>query len=354
MSSSSLIRPIRIVIFSRTFAPAIGGLENMAVGLARELSLLGCNVSVVTDVQCPAEMDVGLGYRVIRTSQAVVRWRAFRSADVVLMMNISLHGVFSTLATGVPVVASHQSCYFVKGAKNALEKIKRACMHFMTNVSCSRYTASQFNALSLVIPNAIGTAFDGVRPVASSVQRDFVFCGRLVSDKGVDISMSALALVLKDYPDASLTIVGDGPERENLEGLSNKLGIADSTRFVGAMRGSALVDELQRHLCLLVPSVWEEPFGIVALEGVACCRTMIVANRGGLPEAAGPCGVIVEPVAAAFAEAMRDVCAQRETDSLPGEPTRVERNKHLARHSMPRIASKYLGVLSDAAKSRSR
>ena len=48
---------------------------------------------------------------------------------------------------------------------------------------------------------------------------------------------------------------------------------------------------MNRHRVMVVPSIWEEPFGIVALEGLACGCEVVIARSGGLPEATGPFGV---------------------------------------------------------------
>lgn len=58
---------------------------------------------------------------------------------------------------------------------------------------------------------------------------------RLVSWKRVDRAISALPGVLQDYPDSVLMVVGDGPERRQLEQLAESLGVRDHIRFVGAV-----------------------------------------------------------------------------------------------------------------------
>ncbi len=59
------------------------------------------------------------------------------------------------------------------------------------------------------------------------------------------------------------------------------------------MRGDALARLLNRHRVLVVPSRWEEPFGIVALEGAACGCVVVGTRSSGLVEAIGPCGPLV-------------------------------------------------------------
>ena len=58
---------------------------------------------------------------------------------------------------------------------------------------------------------------------------------RLVSWKCVDRAISALPGVLQAHPDSVLIVVGDGPDRERLEGLAETLGVRDHIRFAGAV-----------------------------------------------------------------------------------------------------------------------
>lgn len=65
--------------------------------------------------------------------------------------------------------------------------------------------------------------------------RSLIFTGRITPGKRVDVLIQAFAQVTHRYPDATLTLVGDGSERENMEKLTALLGIAEKVRFVGAI-----------------------------------------------------------------------------------------------------------------------
>lgn len=339
---------MNICIFSRAFYPAVGGLERIAQILATEFSAAGHAVEVVTDTAAVSLSDDGqFPFRIARTRRYRERVRVFARSDVLLSMNISLHGLVAALPAGIPVVATHQSCYEAKGLRSlVLENLKRFAMHFVTNISCSSYVANQFKAKSAAIPNAYDAHLFVQPATPFDRDRDFVFCGRLVSDKGADVCVRAFANVLKEIPDASLTVVGMGPERDSLQEMAENLGTAGCVRFTGALRGAELVGELQKHACMVVPSLWEEPFGIVALEGIACCDTVIVSKRGGLPEAVGNCGLVVEPSVEELATAMLSVVrARRDGVRLPGQPDDKTRAAHLARHTPESVARQYLDVI---------
>src|SRR5690606_40338743 len=88
-----------------------------------------------------------------------------------------------------------------------------------------------------------------------------------------------------------LTIIGDGPEAPVLKALAVKYGLEHKVDFKGSLQGKELVDCLNQHKLILVPSRWEEPFGNVALEGMACGCIPVVSDGGGLAEAVGHAGL---------------------------------------------------------------
>lgn len=300
-------------------------------------------ISEVDDQQYPFKITRKHGYQ--------SRVQAFKRADAVLFMNVSLHGMRAAVASGTPIIFSHHGIYRGRGVVGRfLALIKRQLTWFYPNISVSHFVAGNIPAASVVIPNAYDDVLfkQPLRPVRA---RDFVFCGRLVSDKGADVCINGFASVIQSEPSSTLTIVGDGPEGAALHALAQRLGVAGQIRFTGALSGQALVAELQRHACMVVPSLVEEGFGLVALEGIACCDTVIVSRRGGLPEAVGACGLVVEPSVAELGDAMLAVARARRVGAhLPGQPDTRTRAAHLARHTSAVVTQRYLDVLLQAVR----
>lgn len=346
---------MKICMFSRAFYPAVGGLERIAQILATQATAYGHKVEVVTDTPGLSDVDdQQFPFKITRTNEYRIRVQAFKRADAVLFMNVSLHGMLAAIAAGVPIIFSHHGIYRGRGlVGKLLELLKRQLTWFYPNISVSRFVAHNMPAASVVIHNAYDNALFK-QPAHPARVHDFVFCGRLVSDKGADVCVRAFARVLESVPDSMLTIVGDGPERQALQGLAQNLGITAQVRFTGALNGQELVTELQHHTCMVVPSLWEEPFGIVALEGIACCDTVIVARRGGLPEAVGDCGLVVEPTVEEMTTVMISIAkARRSGAALPGQVNEETRNIHLARHMPVAVTRQYLDVVEQAILRRS-
>src|SRR6185295_7293475 len=119
--------------------------------------------------------------------------------------------------------------------------------------------------------------------------------------------------------------------------------------FTGSISHEAIAQRLAEHRILIAPSLYHEPFGVVALEGIACGCVVIGSSGGGLPEAIGPCGRTFpngdeHALAATIAELLGDPdsCARM----LEGAA------EHLAEHTIRRVAERYLAVLERAAQGR--
>ena len=112
----------------------------------------------------------------------------------------------------------------------------------------------------------------------------FVYCGRLSREKGVDLLIRAFARALYAVPDAQLRIVGDGPELSTLEDLVETLDAGDSVAFAGRVTHQGVEAELTEAWALVAPSVWAEPFGLIALEAAVHGVPVIASATGGLAE----------------------------------------------------------------------
>lgn len=341
---------MKVCIYSKPFYPAIGGLEQIAKILALEFQAMRVATEVVTDTK-NQELEENFSFEITRTTSFFQRYKAFRRSDVVLFMNFTFSGVPIALLARRPLIISNHGIYRARSSLKvrALDSLKRQLTRLLFNISVSTFVARKMPSRSVVIPNAYDNeTFGNFSPNKSL---DFVFCGRLVSEKGVAIAIGALMLVAKQFPLTNMTIIGDGPERVSLEIYVRHLGLTKNVHFTGSLLGQILVSKLKQHMCMIIPSLCEEAFGIVALEGISCCKTIISSNRGGLPEAVGKCGILVEPTVEKFSVAMLQVLESRDETSIAGEPTAEQRSKHLAKHSTRSVALRYLRILKLAAKS---
>ncbi|MCB0736732.1 MAG: N-acetyl-alpha-D-glucosaminyl L-malate synthase BshA [Bacteroidetes bacterium] len=98
--------------------------------------------------------------------------------------------------------------------------------------------------------------------------------------KRVEDAIYAFQKIREKMP-AKLLLVGDGPERSNMESLCRKLKLCDDIRFLGKV--NSVEDVLSISDLFLLPSE-SESFGLAALEAMACECPVVSSNAGGLPE----------------------------------------------------------------------
>lgn len=98
--------------------------------------------------------------------------------------------------------------------------------------------------------------------------------------KRIEDAIYAFEIILKHTP-AKLLLIGDGPERHNMEELCRRLDLCQEVRFLG--KQDAIEEILAVADLFLMPS-GSESFGLAALEAMACEVPVISTNIGGLPE----------------------------------------------------------------------
>jgi len=330
---------VNILFCSVPYRPSVGGIETVSALLAERFHGLGHEVVLVT--MTPDSGPQTEPWRIVRRPSAPQLLSLVRRADVVFHNNISLRLAWPLLLLRRPWVVAHHTWIPAAGLS---ARIKRAVLRHARHIAVSRAIAASLPVASTLVPNPYDDALF-VQQTGAVQTGELVFVGRLVSDKGVDRLLDALGVLARRGRVARLTIVGDGPEAEPLRRQAERLGIAGQVDFAGRRTGGALVATLNAHRVLVVPSVWEEPFGVVVLEGLACGCVALVTRSGGLPDAAGNCGLVVpkdDPTALAdgIAALLDDPAAQARM--------RAGVASHLARHTRERVAADYLQVLQDA------
>lgn len=129
-----------------------------------------------------------------------------------------------------------------------------------------------------------------------SVQRsteEILFVGRLVEKKGVSHLLNAMPHVLRQRPDARLSIAGFGPEEPHLRSLADRLGIASHVKFLGAVSQPELPELYQRAALFVAPFVQassgdQEGLGLVLVEAIGCGCPVLAGNVPAVRDVLGP------------------------------------------------------------------
>lgn len=339
---------MKLLLYSPAFLPHVGGLEINVAGLAENVHRAGHEVTVVT--QTASQEPDGFPFRVVRRPSAgeLLRWTQW--CDIFFQANVSLRGLWPLLLVRRPWVVSHHSWYCQSDGRIALQdRLKRGLLRFAAaSIAVSEAVAADLSRASVVLPNPYRDRLFRILPGVER-SRDLLFVGRLVSDKGVDLLLDALALLAREGLEPGLTVVGDGPEMPRLREQARRLGLDGRVEFLGTRTGEDLAEVMNRHRILVVPSRYEEPFGIVALEGIACGCVVVGSEGGGLKEAIGPCGFTfrngdVAELAGLLARLLRD--------PEPGRERLRKAPEHLASHTSDSVGLAYLRILEGVLASR--
>lgn len=126
--------------------------------------------------------------------------------------------------------------------------------------------------------------------------RRLVFVGRLSGVKGAPLVLDALAELAARYPDARLTMVGDGPERAALEDRAKSLGIADRVDFTGYLDQAGVATTLAASDIFVLPS-FAEGVPVVLMEAMATGLPVVTTRIAGIPELVehGVSGLVLPP-----------------------------------------------------------
>ncbi len=374
---------MRVLMLSWEYPPhVVGGLGRHVAALARTLTAQGHQVHVVTrgpaDDQAPTEEWLD-GIHVVRVPEAppvipfddLIPWvlafnnrvtaaagRLLREYDIQV---IHAHDWLVTYAAAalketweLPIVATvHATEYgrhqgWLPGPMNKLIHQVEWWLTYEARrvITCSSYMRQQVEDIFAlprdkvdVVPNGVDVsdfeveaseAAEFRRTLTGPRTRMVLFAGRLEYEKGVQTVLRALQRVRERIGPTRFFIAGVGTYSEELRRQVRELGLRHHVRFTGFLEDHELRLHYAAADVAVAPSIYE-PFGLVAVEAMACGTPVVVGDTGGLREiVSGGTGLFFTP---------------QDEDELATELTRVLSDdalaKRLVERGRNRIASRY-------------
>lgn len=183
------------------------------------------------------------------------------------------------------VTTSHGSdLYALNGfSMNIIKKyvIKNSELFTVVSTAMAKYISTHLGISRFkpcVIP--MGVALDNL-PVLREITRNshqYIFVGRLIQGKGVDVLLKAFSELKSRQLHFKLFIAGDGPERSQLVQLVEMLGLGDNIIFLGAIKKNDVFRWLLSSSCAIFPFTKQEGLGLVVVEAIACGCKVIVSD----------------------------------------------------------------------------
>jgi len=358
--------PRRVLIYSADFWPVVGGVQSVVMTLARGFAASAqtperVECTVVTDTPVGTASDADLPFRVVRNPGLVELVRLLRRSDLVHVAGPALFPLLVSFILRKPIVVEHHG--FQALCPNGLlfhEPTRAACPgHFLAghhrecwkcNADSGYWHSLRLWALTFlrrwccrfVDANIAPTRWlDGVlklprgfvishgiseRPASPYPQGNcptFVFIGRLVSTKGVEVLLDAAHELSNKGLHFRLVIVGEGPERGKLERKCKQLELAQTVDFAGYVEEAGVESLLRNATAVVMPSLAGEVFGLVAAENMMRGRAVIAPKGGSLAEVVGETGFTFDAGdARSLAACMEKVLRSPEKAAKMGESAR--------------------------------
>jgi glycogen(starch) synthase len=314
---------VRILFWSESFWPSIGGISVLAARFLPALRARGHDVLVLTsqnDARLPQVGDfegtavrrfpfwstldgrdptrlIELGHELLTLA------RTFRP-DVVHLNGVRVGAFFQhSLRRGHPaplLVTLHgmEPAHFYS-PESLLDSTLRAADWV---VACSSSLLEEtlaiwpeLGAKSSVIPN--GLELPPLPPTPLPFDPALLLClGRLEPEKGFDLALSAFGRLADRRPALRMLLAGDGPLRGQLEAQARALGLESRAEFLGWVPPDEVPRLINRATAVLMPSR-EDALPLVAIEAAQMARPVLAARVGGLPEVVtdGSTGLLVQP-----------------------------------------------------------
>ncbi len=352
---------MKILISSRWFYPSLGGSETNAEILAREFVNLGHEVKLITQTSGTniAADGYEFPFEIIRQPSWLTLIKLVYWCDSYLHNGITIRDAWPLLFIPRPWIIRHQN--WIRTIDNSqivsevgiggnpsgiLAQLKHFLVRFSHSIAVSQAIAEHLKHPAKVIPNPYRDYLFRVIPEISKT-KELVFLGRLVSEKGIEVLLEALAQLKLQSKEPQLTIIGKGPEELKLRQKTHNLDLEKQVSFLGAKTGEELVTILNQHQIMIIPSLYNEPFGVVALEGIACGCVVVGSEGGGLKDAIIPCG---ETFPNGDLLALTQILDRLLSNPQQLSNYRVNAERHLSRHQTKKVANAYLEVIRAAVQ----
>lgn len=319
---------MKIVLLTALYSAKGGGVASVSRLLVRGLRERNHDVLVLTSEDCPDE----IGKHLISRPSMIVLIRQILASDAVIMQGC-------VISLGWPLLLIRRKALMVRHMLQSKQSfIRRFFSRHVSLATVSEFMASRELSECFILPNPYDDRI--FFNESSSVRgKDFLFVGRLVGGKGAMELLKAFERLMK-IGSYSLAIIGEGEEREKCESFVRQHDLSRVVSILGHKEPSQIAEQMRSHRILVTPSLLEEAFGLVVIEGLACGCCVVASNRGGIPEALGGLGALYD---ADDTDALYMELKSQLAHCSPFPMGKIE--EHLKHHTPSAVAAEYENLL---------
>ncbi len=384
---------MRLLYYSHAFPPQIGGIETFSLRfleglLASHGTKDPFEITALTRTPAPAGWrNPELPVTVVRRPRLLQIWRLVGQTDQVVLAGPAIAPLLFGILRGKRVIVTHHGYQSIcpNGLLFHLANLKdcpdffrqrqfRECLRcgreelslartvsrllftflrsFLVRLAFRNVCVSEHLDQRLQLPNSvvirnaiseIPIAQSDITSLKSSECAPFVYIGRLVVEKGVEVLITASSLLKKRGRSFQVRIIGDGPNRAALEALAKNLDVSEEVQFMGFKKGEELATILELPCVLVMPSICQDVAPFAPLEHMIRARPVIVSDIGGLSEEVGEAGLKFPPGdTAGLADQMERILLDPVLAERLGK---AGRERVLERYTSPQMIRAYLDLL---------
>lgn len=204
----------------------------------------------------------------------------------------------------IPVsLTLHNDPLSMRGLKKAKERqyiVNKIHVVVVSEWVKERFLSSQVKGSVTILPNYIDfNKLPQYIPI-SKRKKTILFVGRVVADKGADIFVTLCCKLLQVDPTWNIEIIGadrfspNSPETPFIKKIHQQLQHTQ-IRMIGYLPYDQVLKKISEASIVIMPSRWPEPFGMTALEAMACGTPLLVSAVGALPKVVGNGALLMDP-----------------------------------------------------------
>ena len=192
----------------------------------------------------------------------------------------------SNLVRCVPLRKLPQSIYKFYTLRYSLDLLDKANVKIATSKSVKDKLELCGLGNIKVISNPVDFRLFNIKDLKKSSSEKIVltFIGTLDYHKGIMNLLKIVIPIIRENRKVSLLIVGDGPFRDKVKKIIDSSGLSNNITLLGKLPFSEMKKIYSNSDIVLFPSVWEEPFGRIAIEAMAMGKPVIASDVGGIKE----------------------------------------------------------------------
>jgi glycogen synthase len=331
---------MKILLTNRLYHPVLGGTVVLTDSIASVLFELGHEIRITTKTK---NLSVDkYKFPVARTTSFLRICKQILWSEAVIMIEPSVFYATAVWLMRKPRMGLIQTWFLAHpGDLNLLRRLQKIFTHAFSRYSApSKVVADNWGSNYEIIPNGYDPEIFFNRQI--NKEYDFVFLGRFNLEKGPDLFVSALEFLHLKKIRFKALLIGDGETMALCKKIaSGSDGLSEMITFKGEIRNRSEIAHLMNQCkVLVIPNRWDEPFGMVALEGLACGCRPVITRSGALEEVCGGYAVTVDKDnSKLLADAMSN-----EMKLAPYDSNTVE--KYLEKFHWKSLVKRYLNLMS--------